>query len=135
MSKLILYTSLYFPLFTYSINKVPLIAYPNEMSSHPSNITIYDNYRSFCEAVRSFILAQKASLTFNISIYYQVKRSSYLCISITPTLCSEISATVNNENSFSEKVSKGLSSRRNAQWRLQSSFKASRIEPDKQRQN
>lgn len=113
-------TSLYFSLFTFGISKVPLIAYLDEMSSHPSNVTTYYNYRSFCEAVRCFILTQKASLTFNISIYYQAKRSSYLCISITVTLCSEMSATINNENSLLEKVSKGVSSRRNAQWLLQS---------------
>lgn len=114
----ILNTSLYFSLFTYSICEVPLIAYPDEIFSHPSNVTTHYNYRSFCEAVRSFILTQKTSLTFHISIYYQAKRSSYLCMSISVTLCSEISATINNENFLLEKVCKGVSSRRDAQRHL-----------------
>ena len=75
-----------------------------------------------CEAVRYFIPTQKASLTsFNISISCQAKRSSYVRISITVSLCSDVSATINNENLILEKeLSKALSGRTNAAWHLQS---------------
>lgn len=67
-------------LFTY---KVPLITYPDEMSSYPSSATTYDNYRRFWEAVRYFIPTQKATLTlFYTSISCQAKRFMhfYYCI-------------------------------------------------------
>lgn len=87
-----------------------------------SQMLPHDNYRSFCELARYFIPTQKASPTsFNISIYCQAKRSSYLCISITVSLCSDISGTINNENPVLEKkVSKAVSGRSNAAWHSQS---------------
>jgi len=92
------------------------------MSSYPLTATTHDNYRGFCESVRHFILTEKASLTaFNISISYQTISSFYLCISITISLCSDISATINNENPILEnEVSKAMSGRSNAAWHLQS---------------